>query len=135
MGDFYQISNQTTLGRSEAQILGEREADGARHPELRTAGAAAALKDAKGRSCTTRCRGPSGSCRAARTITAEETMHLLSSVRLGRFRSVSWAGSRFPTSTCCSSTRSRAHLQKLHQTSLESKDPQRRPGRVPPRPP
>ena len=35
------------------------------------------------RGCTTRCRGPSASCRTRRRSRSEETMHLLSSVRMG----------------------------------------------------
>ncbi len=82
MGDFYQISNQVTLGRSEQELIGqvgdvvpvlidyERKARkylvNETHKDLHDR-----ISRAYGILCT------------AQTITSEETMHLLSSVRMG----------------------------------------------------
>jgi len=82
MGDFYQISNQYTLGVSEMQVLDkirsvvpriltyERRAREAMLEEKREA-----LHDQISRAV--------GILRSAQTISSEETMHLLSSVRMG----------------------------------------------------
>jgi protein arginine kinase len=81
-GDFYQISNQVTLGKSETSILAEirevipqiityeRQARNALLRESRQA-----LQDRVSRAFGTLC--------SATMMTAEETMDLLSSVRLG----------------------------------------------------
>jgi protein arginine kinase len=81
-GDFYQISNQVTLGKSEQQILNEirevipqiityeRQARNAMMRESRQA-----IQDKVSRAYGTLC--------SATMMTSEETMDLLSSVRLG----------------------------------------------------
>lgn len=81
-GDFYQISNQVTLGKSETQLLGEirevipqiigyeRQARQALAKESRQA-----LHDRVSRAL--------GTLKNATMMTSEETMDLLSSVRLG----------------------------------------------------
>jgi protein arginine kinase len=81
-GDFYQISNQVTLGKSEQQILNEirevipqiityeRQARNAMLRESRQA-----IQDRVSRAYGTLC--------SATMMTSEETMDLLSSVRLG----------------------------------------------------
>jgi protein arginine kinase len=81
-GDFYQISNQVTLGKSETTILGEirevipqiityeRQARNTLVRETRQA-----LQDRVSRALGTLC--------SATMMTSEETMDLLSSVRLG----------------------------------------------------
>ena len=82
MGDFYQISNQVTLGHSEEELIKkvgdvvpvlidyERQArDFLVKDNLKT------LRD--------RVRRAKGILCSAEMITSEETMHLLSSVRLG----------------------------------------------------
>ena len=82
MGDFYQISNQVTLGKSEEQLLAnikdvvpniiayERRVRNTLVKENRRS-----LHDQVGRAY--------GILRNAQTISSEETMHLLSSVRMG----------------------------------------------------
>jgi protein arginine kinase len=82
MGDFYQISNQITLGRSEEVLVKhvgdvvpvivdyERQAREALVRESRDN-----LHDRVSRAY--------GTLRSAQTISSEETMHLLSSVRMG----------------------------------------------------
>ncbi|NQT13440.1 MAG: protein arginine kinase [Planctomycetes bacterium] len=82
MGDFYQISNQVTLGRSEDQLIGQvrdvvpRIIDWERKARdfLITEGHEN-LHDRVSRAY--------GILRNAQTISSEETMHLLSSVRMG----------------------------------------------------
>jgi len=81
-GDFYQLSNQKTLGRSEKEILGnldvvipqivryERKVRSALFTEHRTQ-----VEDRVGRA--------SGILRNARMISSEEAIHLLSQLRLG----------------------------------------------------
>ncbi|HUQ72617.1 MAG TPA: protein arginine kinase [Planctomycetaceae bacterium] len=82
MGDFYQVSNQATLGKSEPQIIKtiqdviptilsyERRARTALLQDNRQG-----LHDQVSRAY--------GNLKHAQTISSEETMHLLSSVRLG----------------------------------------------------
>jgi protein arginine kinase len=82
MGDFYQISNQVTLGQAEEQLVKrvqevipnilnyERRLRTAMFNDNRQG-----LHDQVSRSF--------GTLRSAQTISSEETMHLLSSVRLG----------------------------------------------------
>jgi len=82
MGDFYQISNQITLGKSEEELIGqvsgvvpmiidyERKARDFLITQNRED-----LHDKISRAY--------GILRAAQTISSEETMHLLSSVRMG----------------------------------------------------
>ena len=82
MGDFYQISNQITLGRTEAELIRqvsdivpviidyERQAR-----EFLVKESHETLHDRVSRAY--------GILRTAQTITSEETMHLLSSVRMG----------------------------------------------------
>lgn len=81
-GNFYQISNQATLGKSEVQLVGdlqnvvpeivkfERHCREKLASEQRTQ-----LEDRVMRAC--------GTLRYARTISSEETMELLSAIRLG----------------------------------------------------
>ena len=81
-GDFYQISNQETLGKSEIAILTEiRVGDPADHP-VRAAGP----RDAAARDPAEHARPGGPRLRHAAVgddDTSEETMDLLSSVRLG----------------------------------------------------
>jgi protein arginine kinase len=81
-GDFYQISNQVTLGKSETQILGEiREVI----PQIITyerQARNAMLKESK-QSIHDRVSRAYGTLCSATMMTSEETMDLLSSVRLG----------------------------------------------------
>ncbi len=82
MGDFYQVSNQATLGKSEEDIIStvkdviphilsyERKVRNAMVKENRRG-----LHDQVSRAY--------GNLKHAQTISSEETMHLLSSVRLG----------------------------------------------------
>lgn len=121
LGDFYQVSNQTTLGTSETQIINafsdtiipkmveyERTARDAlvRHSPCR-------LDDKIWRAF--------GILANARRITSEETQALLSPIRVGihleRFDLLD-----IPTLNELFLHTQPAHLQKLHGTSLENKE-------------
>ena len=81
-GDFYQISNQVTLGKSEATALGElREVIVEIIKVERTA--RGALVDANRQALHDRVSRALGTLQSATMMTSEETMELLSSVRLG----------------------------------------------------
>ena len=82
MGDFYQISNQVTLGRTESELIRQVSdivpviIDYERHArEFLIKESHENLHDRVSRAY--------GILRTAQTISSEETMHLLSSVRMG----------------------------------------------------
>lgn len=120
MGDFYQISNQITLGRTEAELIRqvsdivpviidyERQAR-----EFLTKESHESLHDRVSRAY--------GILRTAQTISSEETMHLLSSVRmgvnLGLIRDLT-----IPAINEMFLSTQPAHLQKLSGNDLDSAD-------------
>ena len=120
MGDFYQISNQVTLGKSEDETLDtlrdvvpniisyERRVRDLQIKENR-----GDLHDQISRAY--------GILQNARTISSEETMHLLSSVRMGVNLDLIKA---LPISTVNELFvhTQPAHLQKLRQQALESSE-------------
>ncbi len=120
MGDFYQISNQVTLGLSEEELT-KKVADvvpvlidyerQARDFLIRES--QETLHDRVSRAY--------GILRSAKTITSEETMHLLSSLRmgvnLGLIRDV-----EIPTVNKLFIHTQPAHLQKLAGMELDSSD-------------
>jgi protein arginine kinase len=118
MGDFYQISNQVTLGPSEQDLIAklkevvmgiiayERRVRDALINENRQR-----LHDQVSRAY--------GILSSAQTITSEETMHLLSSVRMGiNLGLVDGLG--IPTVNELFIQTQPAHLQKLRHETLES---------------
>ena len=118
MGDFYQMSNQVTLGKSEEQLIDnlkevvpniiayERRARNALVKENRQN-----LHDQISRAY--------GILQNAQTISSEETMHLLSSVRMGINLGLI-DDLEIPTVNELVIHTQPAHLQKIHKTSLES---------------
>jgi protein arginine kinase len=120
MGDFYQISNQITLGRTESELIRqvgdivpviidyERQAR-----EFLTKESHENLHDRVSRAY--------GILRTAQTISSEETMHLLSSVRmgvnLGLIRDLN-----IPAINEMFLSTQPAHLQKLTGNDLDSAD-------------
>ena len=120
MGDFYQISNQITLGRSETELVKqvgdivpviidyERQAR-----EFLIKESHENLHDRVSRAY--------GILRTAQTISSEETMHLLSSVRmgvnLGLIRDLA-----IPTVNELFLRTQPAHLQKLAGGELDTSD-------------
>ena len=119
-GDFYQISNQVTLGKSETQILSEirevipqiinyeRQARNTLVKETREA-----LKDQVSRAF--------GTLRSATMMTSEETMDLLSRVRLGINLGLLDELS-IPTVNELFIHTQPAHLQKLMRTALDGEE-------------
>lgn len=118
MGDFYQISNQVTLGKSEEQLLKnlkdvipniiayERKVRQALVKENRQR-----LHDQVSRAY--------GILKTAQTISSEETMHLLSSVRMGVNLGLI-DDLPIPTVNELFIHTQPAHLQKLRKATLES---------------
>ncbi len=118
MGDFYQISNQVTLGKSEQQIISsiQEVVTGIIAYERRVRDAL--VKDNRERLHDQVSRAY-GILRSAQTITSEETMHLLSSVRMGINIGLV-DGLEIPTVNELFIQTQPAHLQKLHKEQLES---------------
>ncbi|MEX0726305.1 MAG: protein arginine kinase [Planctomycetaceae bacterium] len=118
MGDFYQISNQVTLGKTEQQLIQqvkevvpriifyERQARTALVKENREG-----LHDQISRAY--------GILKNAQTISSEETMHLLSSVRMGINLGLI-DDLEIPTVNELFIHTQPAHLQKIKGTHLES---------------
>ncbi len=120
-GDFYQISNQVTLGKSETTILTEiREVI----PQIITYERQArqtltrenrhALHDRVARAFGTLCN--------ATMMTSEETMDLLSSIRLGINLGLLEADITIPTVNQLFIQTQPAHLQKLVGTPLDGEE-------------
>jgi protein arginine kinase len=119
-GDFYQISNQVTLGKSESQILNEirevipqiiqyeRQARGTLVKETKQL-----LEDKVRRAFGTLCN--------ATMMTSEETMDLLSSVRLGINLGLLGEVTITRVNELFIQTQP-AHLQKLMGTPLDGED-------------
>jgi protein arginine kinase len=120
MGDFYQISNQITLGRSEADLVKqvaevipviidyERQARSFLVKESRKD-----LHDRVSRAYGILC--------TAQTISSEETLHLLSSVRMGVYLGLI-QDLEIPTINKLFIHTQPAHLQKLRGAELPSAD-------------
>lgn len=120
MGDFYQISNQITLGNSEEQLIKklrdvvpniisyERKVRQALVKESRQA-----LHDKISRAY--------GTLKSAQSISSEETMHLLSSVRMGVNLGLI-DDLPIPTVNELFIHTQPAHLQKLRRSQLDSAD-------------
>jgi protein arginine kinase len=120
MGDFYQISNQITLGRAEADLLKqvaevvpviieyERQARGFLVKESKKE-----LHDRVSRAYGILC--------TAQTISSEETMHLLSSVRMGINLGLI-SDLEIPMLNKLFMHTQPAHLQKLRGAELDSAD-------------
>jgi len=81
-GDFYQISNNVTLGRTERELIGDIEVVVPQIVDYERRVRKELVKESK-QTIHDRVSRAYGILRAAQTITSEETMHLLSSVRLG----------------------------------------------------
>ena len=82
MGDFYQISNQVTLGKTEPQIIDSLK-DVVPNIIAYERRVRNALVKENRRSLHDQISRAYGILRNAQTISSEETMHLLSSVRMG----------------------------------------------------
>ena len=119
-GDFYQISNQVTLGKSEQQILGEiREVI----PQIVTyerQARTAMLKESR-QAVQDRVSRAHGTLCSATMMTSEETMDLLSSLRLGVNLSLLGDVSIGTVNELFIHTQP-AHLQKLMGSALDGEE-------------
>jgi len=118
MGDFYQISNQVTLGPSEIDLIEKLKevVTGIIAYERRVRDALISENRQRLHDQVSRAYGILSS---AQTITSEETMHLLSSVRMGINLGLV-DGLAIPTINELFIQTQPAHLQKLRHESLES---------------
>lgn len=82
LGDFYQVSNQLTLGKTERQLITEVREVVQRIVEWERKGRRHFFESNESRLLDLVSRAW-GTLTSARSITSEETMHLLSSVRMG----------------------------------------------------
>jgi len=118
MGDFYQISNQVTLGKTEEQILETISEVVPRIIEYERRVRTALVKENREKLHDQVSRA-FGILRSAHTITSEETMHLLSSVRMGINLGLV-DGIEIPTVNELFIHTQPAHLQKIRKSTLES---------------
>ena len=81
-GDFYQISNNITLGKTETEIIGNIEEVVPQIVHYERAAREELLKDSR-ETLHDKVSRAIGTLRSAQTISSEETMHHLSSVRMG----------------------------------------------------
>ncbi len=120
MGDFYQISNQTTLGRTEEELV-EQVGDVVpvlidyerRAREFLVRETSQNVHDQVSRAY--------GILRTAQTITAEETMQLLSRVRMGVLLGLLGNVDIAQLNSLLVRTQP-AHLQKIRGIELDTKD-------------
>ncbi|OHB80401.1 MAG: protein arginine kinase, partial [Planctomycetes bacterium RBG_16_64_10] len=118
MGDFYQISNQVTLGRNEEKLIGDVADVVPVMIEYERNAREFLIRKSQQTLHDRVCRAY-GILRTAQTISSEETMHLLSSVRmginLGLIQDV-----EIPTVNKLFIHTQPAHLQKLRGTVLDT---------------
>lgn len=118
MGDFYQVSNQSTLGKSEEEIISAVQ-DVIPHILSYERRVRNALVKENRRGLHDQVSRAYGNLKHAQTISSEETMHLLSSVRLGINLELIDDLSMASVNELFIHTQP-AHLQKLRHERLES---------------
>jgi protein arginine kinase len=119
-GDFYQISNNVTLGKNESEILSNIEDVVPQIVEYERKARAELVKESK-QTLHDRVSRACGILRTAQTISSEETMHLLSSIRMGINLNLIDDVSVDTVNDLFIHTQP-AHLQKLESRELESED-------------
>jgi protein arginine kinase len=119
-GDFYQISNQVTLGKSENQILSEIREVIPQIIQYERQARNTLVKDTR-QALQDRVSRAFGTLRSATMMTSEETMDLLSSVRLGINLGL-LDDLTIPTVNELFIQTQPAHLQKLMGASLDGED-------------
>ena len=120
MGDFYQISNQITLGRSEHDLI-KQVADVVPKIIDYERRARDFLIQESHENLHDRVSRAYGILRTAQTISSEETMHLLSSVRMGVNLGLI-EDLEIPTVNELFIQTQPAHLQKLSGSELDTAD-------------
>ena len=118
MGDFYQISNQVTLGKSEQQLI-DSLTDVVKNIVAYERRVRDALIKDNRPSLHDQVSRAYGILKNAQTISSEETMHLLSSVRMGINLGLI-DDLEIPTVNELFIHTQPAHLQKLRKEHLES---------------
>lgn len=118
MGDFYQVSNQITLGRSEAELI-EMVSDVIRSVIEYERKARNFLIDQRQNDLFDQVSRAYGLLQNAQQISSEETMHLLSRVRMGINLGLI-ANLEIPDVNQLFIRTQPAHLQKIHKTELDS---------------
>lgn len=120
MGDFYQISNQITLGRTEAELIRQVSDIVPVIIDYERQAREFLIKESQ-ESLHDRVSRAYGILRTAQTISSEETMHLLSSVRmgvnLGLIRDIN-----IPAINDLFIRTQPAHLQKITGSDLDTTD-------------
>lgn len=120
MGDFYQISNQITLGRSEVDLVKQVGEVVPSILEYERKARDYLIKESK-QNLHDRVSRAYGILRTAQTISSEETMHLLSSVRMGvNLGLIPEVG--MPVLNQLFIHTQPAHLQKLNGSELDTAD-------------
>ncbi len=120
MGDFYQISNQITLGNSEEQLLRKLKDVVPNIISYERKVRQALIKDSR-QALHDKVSRAYGTLKSAQSISSEETMHLLSSVRMGVNLGLI-DDLPIPTVNELFMHTQPAHLQKLRKTNLDSAD-------------
>ncbi|REJ71740.1 MAG: protein arginine kinase [Planctomycetota bacterium] len=120
MGDFYQISNQITLGQTEQHIIKTVKSVLPNIIDYERRARKALVKDSREQLHDQVSRA-FGILRSAQTITSEETMHLLSSLRMGLNLGLV-SGIEMPTVNELFIHTQPAHLQKMRQETLGSSE-------------
>ena len=120
MGDFYQISNQITLGKSEEELMKQVEDTVPTIINYERQARDHLIREAH-ETLHDRVSRAYGILRTAQTISSEETMHLLSSVRMGVNLGLI-EGLEIPTVNELFIQTQPAHLQKLSGSELDTAD-------------
>jgi protein arginine kinase len=120
MGDFYQISNQVTLGKSEERLIKDVVDIVPKIIEYERTARQFLIKESQ-ENLHDRVSRAYGILRTAQTISSEETMHLLSSVRMGVNLGLI-EDLEIPTINELFIQTQPAHLQKLTGTELDTAD-------------
>lgn len=120
MGDFYQISNQITLGRSEQDLIKQVGDIVPVIIEYERQARKFLIKESQ-ENLHDRVSRAYGILRTAQTISSEETMHLLSSVRMGVNLGLI-EDLEIPTVNSLFIHTQPAHLQKIRGSELNSAD-------------
>jgi len=120
MGDFYQISNQITLGRTEEDLVKQVSEVVPSIIDYERKARDYLVRESK-QNLHDRVSRAYGILRTAQTISSEETMHLLSSVRMGVNLGLI-PELQIPTLNQLFIHTQPAHLQKLSGSELDSAD-------------
>jgi protein arginine kinase len=120
MGDFYQISNQITLGRSEKELLGQVADVVPVIIDYERKARDFLLKESQ-KDLHDRVSRARGILCTAQTISSEETMHLLSSLRMGVNLGLI-KDLEIPTINKLFINTQPAHLQKIRGSEMDTSD-------------